>query len=460
MNNAKRARLTDGPIASTLARLTGPMIIGILGMVAFNLVDTFFVGQLGTSQLAALSFTFPVVFMISSIAIGIGIGAAAVISRAIGHGDQDQVQRFTTDSLFLAVILVGVALIIGLLTIEPVFRLLGATEQTLPYIREYMTIWYGGIIFLVIPMVGNSAIRATGDTKTPSLVMLVAVGVNIILDPLLIFGIGPFPQMGVAGAATATVISRAVTFLVAVWVLYYRDQMITLVVPPLRTLLNSWRRILYIGVPAAGTKMIVPLGTAVITRLVSGYGEEAVAAYGVSARVEIFSLVLVLALSTALAPFVGQNFGAARMERVRTGVGYAQQFAVASGIVAALLLAVIARPLASLFNSDPAVIDLIVLYLRIVPIGYALQGVLQLSNDTLNVLNKPLHASALMVVQMFALYIPLALLGSSLVGVAGIFVAAATANVLAGLAAYLWLRRVLGIEKRASMAALGVPAGD
>ncbi len=139
------------------------------------------------------------------------------------------------------------------------------------------------------------------------------------------------------------------------------------------------------------------------------------------------------------------------MERVRTGVGYAQQFAVASGIVAALLLAVIARPLASLFNSNPAVIDLIVLYLRIVPIGYALQGVLQLSNDTLNVLNKPLHASALMVVQMFALYIPLALLGSSLMGVAGIFVAAATANVLAGLAAYLWLRRVLGIEKRASL---------
>jgi putative MATE family efflux protein len=204
MQNQTRATLIEGHIGKTLIKLTIPMIFGILGMVAFNLVDTFFIGQLGTNELAAISFTFPVVFVIGSLAMGLGMGASAVISRAIGEGDPTRVQRFTTDSLILSVLVVVVFIVIGLLTIDQVFALLGATPQVMPLIKQYMLIWYPSMIFVVIPMVGNNAIRATGDTKTPSVIMLVAVAVNIILDPLLIFGIGPFPALALAGAALAT----------------------------------------------------------------------------------------------------------------------------------------------------------------------------------------------------------------------------------------------------------------
>ncbi len=244
MENAKKNLLVEGPIFSRLAQLTIPMVFGILAMVAFNLVDTFFIGQLGANQLAAISFTFPVVFIISSLTMGLGIGAAAVISHAIGQGNRDKVRRLTTDSLALSLLVVAFFVIVGLLTIEPIFRLLGATPQIMVLIKQYMRIWYLGTIFVVLPMVGNSAIRATGDTKTPSLIMLVAVTVNIILDPLLIFGFGPIPRLELAGAAIATVTARGITCLLSVWVLYQREKMITLVRPKLKAVLDSWKRIL------------------------------------------------------------------------------------------------------------------------------------------------------------------------------------------------------------------------
>jgi putative MATE family efflux protein len=377
----------------------------------------------------------------------LGVGTSAVVSRAIGEGDHNKVQRLTTDGLVLAVLIVAFFVVVGLLTIEPVFSLLGATPEVLPLIKQYMSIWYLGMVFVVVPMVGNNAIRATGDTKTPSAIMLVAVAVNTILDPLLIFGLGPFPRLELAGAAIATVIGRAITFFVALWILYHREKMITLALPAFQATLNSWKRILYIGLPTAGTNMIMPLGVGIITSLLARYGPEAVAAFGVSSRIEMFALTVVRALASVLGPFVGQNWGAGQPGRVTLGIKYSQRFAMGWGALMLILLVVAAQPIASLFNDNPLVVSTIVTYLRLVPIGYGLMGVLLLSSITLNVLNKPLHASVLTITQMFVLYIPLAYAGSYLFGIVGIFSAAAIANVIAGLAAHLWLKRVLALEQ-------------
>jgi len=419
------------------------MVFGILGMVAFNVADTFFVGQLGSNELAALSFTFPVVLVINSLAQGLGVGASAVISRAIGEGDHHKVQRLTTDSLVLAVLVAIVCVSLGILTIDPLFSLLGATPEVLALIRQYMVIWYFGIIFVVIPMVGNNAIRATGDTKTPSAIMLVAVAINISLDPLLIFGLGPFPRMELSGAALTTVLARATVFFVSLGILYYREKMLTLAWPGFKALFDSWGQVLYIGLPSAGTSMIIPLGTGVITSLIATYGPEAVAAYGVSTRLDMFALTVVMALASVLGPFVGQNWGAGQPERLILGVKYSQGFVTAWGFLVFIGLATAAWPIAGLFNDNPEVISTIVRYLRIVPLGYGLMGLLLLSNTTFNVLNKPLYASALSLTQMFGLYIPLAYAGSRFLGVTGIFIAAATANIVAGLCAYLWLKSIL-----------------
>ncbi len=448
MPAARQAVFTEGPIARTLVRLTIPMTFGMVGIVAFNLVDTYFVGKLGTLELAALSFTLPVVLIVQSVALGLGVGASAVISRAIGEGGADQVKRLTTDSLVLAVFVVIVFAITGLLTIKPVFRLLGAGDEVLPLVARYMRIWYLGVIFVVVPMVGNNAIRARGDVRTPAVIMVIAALVNSGLDPLLIFGIGPFPRLEIEGAAIATVISRATTFSVALWVLGHRDRMLSRVIPRASQVLDSWKRILYIGVPTAATRIIIPLAIGFITRVVSTYGTPAVAGYGVASRIEFFAFTVVVALGSVLMPFMGQNWGACKFERLRLGARYGEALALAWGGAVFVALALAARPIASIFHANPDVVSTVVAYLRIVPIAYGVQGVLMVSSASLSALNRPLHASALTIAQMLCVYVPLALLGSRFYGLPGVFWALALAYFAGGLAGHMVLARVIGAECR------------
>ena len=451
MKNIKRAQLIEGSIAKLLFNLTLPMLLGMLGMTAFNLTDTYFVGQLGTLELAAMSFTFPVVMIVSSLAHGLGMGVSAVVSRAIGEGNHKKVQRLTTDSLVLSLVLVISFVVLGLLTITPLFRFLGATPEILPLIKRYMQIWYLGMIAVVVPMVGNNAIRATGDTKTPSMIMLVAVFVNIILDPLFIFGIGPFPRLEIAGAALATVFGRTITLCVAFWILAHRDKMISFQRPSLKMLVQSWKRVLYIGLPAAATNMLLPISAGIITKLIAAYGLEAVAGFGVATRVEMFALLTVMALSSVLGPFIGQNWGAKKYDRVLTGITYSQRFSMGWGLVMFLLLALFGKFIASLFNPNPVVIATAATYFWIVPLGYGAQGGLRLSTIALSVLNKPLHSALITLMQAFVLYIPFAYMGSQIFGIKGIFSAAAMSYLIAAFIAYLWLKNFLTMEQRSAL---------
>lgn len=448
-NEKKTGALTEGSIGKLLFRLTVPMIFGTLSMVIFNLIDAFFVGRLGTNELAALSFTYPVVLVIGSLAMGLGIGSSAVISRAIGEGDQNRVQCLTTNGLILSLVFVAIFVVIGLFSIKPLFRLLGATPEILPLIRTYMLIWYPGVIFVIIPMVGNNAIRATGDTKTPSMIMISAAVVNAVLDPVLIFGIGPFPRLELAGAAIATVFARATALFFSLYVLWHREKMITLRLEPVKCIIDAWKKILYIGIPTAGSRIIIPLGTGIITGLVARYGPEPVAAFGVAARIDFFAMSVIMSLSAVLGPFVGQNLGAFKIERIRKGVNKSTNFSVFWGLLMFVVFMIFARKAALIFSKNEQVISVITLYLRIVSVGYGLQGVLHLSTIALNVLNKPLHASALMILQMFIIYIPLGFTGSYLFGLPGIFGALTVSYFVAGFSGHLVLKRtVRTVEKK------------
>jgi Na+-driven multidrug efflux pump len=297
-------------------------------------------------------------------------------------------------------------------------------------------------------MTGNNAIRSLGDTKTPSIIMLIGAGSNIILDPLLIFGIGPFPRLEIAGAAIATVIARAITFTVSLYVLIHREKMITFNIFPFKNVIDSWKQILFIGLPTSATRLIAPIAIGFVTALMATYGTEAVAAFGVSSRIEFFALAIVMALASVISPFVGQNWGAKILKRVNLGVKQSNLFALAWGLFAFVLLALIARPLASIFNNDPMVVSTTVLYLRIVPIGFGLIGVLIISSSVLNVLHKPLHSAFLMLTMMFALFVPLAFFGSRLFGIPGIFAGIAIAYIISGIIAHFTLSRVLVAEEK------------
>ncbi len=443
MSQSQRATLTEGPIGKTLFRLTIPMIFGVLSMVAFNLVDSFFVGRLGKDALAALGFAIPIVLILNAIGMGLSMGAAAVISKAIGEGDKSKVQRLTTDSLVLAVIFASVFVILGLISLEPVFRMLGATPEVMPLIRDYMQIWYVGVIFVIVPFVGNSAIRANGDTRTPAFIMVSMVLLNGILDPILIFGWGPIPAMGMQGAAIATVFARAVSLVLGLYFLKFRDDLLSLKIPSFNNMMESWKGILFIGLPAAATNMVVPFTTALVTGIAAGYGSAAVAALGVAARIDLLAIAVVVALSTILGPFIGQNMGAKKLTRLREGVRLSMLFALLWGLLMLLIMSSLRRYIAPLFNDNEDVIHAIVLYLSIAPLGYAARCVYALGNTALNVLNRPLHASAVTLLMMFGFYIPLAYLGSYLYGLGGVFAAIPIAFTFGGVISYLAVKWAL-----------------
>ncbi|MEM6450039.1 MAG: MATE family efflux transporter [Cyanobacteria bacterium P01_D01_bin.105] len=430
--------LTEGSIRGRLVTLTLPMVWGIFAIVGFNLADTYFVGQLGTQQLAAMSFTFPVVMTLGSLALGLGVGASSLIARAIGEGDHSRVQRFTTNSLTLGVTAVAVLSTLGLMTIDPLFRALGAGPEILPYVRQYMQIWYFGMVFLVVPMVGNSAIRAAGNTGTPSLIMTLSAGFNILLDPVLIFGMAGFPALGLAGAAWATVIARAMTLLASLWVLKFKENMLCPNLPTLKGTLHCWRGILAVGLPAAGSNMVTPISIGVITSLLASHGAVAVAGFGVASRIESFAMIALIALAASIGPFVGQNWGAKKYGRVMQALHQSYGFCLIWGLAMAVGLAVGGAQVSMLFNRDGAVVAIATSYLMVVPISYGGAGIIQVGSNIFNALGKPAPAVIMTGLRMFVLYIPLAYVGSHLMGPLGIFGAATFANGLVGVGAYWW----------------------
>ncbi len=438
---ASRATLTEGSVRAHLISLTTPMIWGILAMMSFNVIDTWFCAQLGAPELAAMSFTFPVVMVIISLGIGLMAGTSSVIARAIGRGDEERVRRLTTDALAFSVVISLALSAIGILTLEPLFRLLGASEDLLPLISDYMLVWYAGLVAVVPPMAGMGAIRATGDSRFQSRLLIAASAVNLILDPLLIFGLLGFPRLELQGAAVATIAARATTIAAGFWALHYKHRMMSFDWPRLFEVLRSWGSVLHVGLPAAGTNVIIPASTAVVVAMIAGFGHQAVAGFGAASRIEGLSLVVFFAMSAVIGPFVGQNLGAGKQDRIDEANRRCAVFCLLFGLSVAAVLALFAKPLMALFSDDTRVLEVGAAYLWIVPVSYGAAGIVMVVNAAFNGLGRPFPAVAVSTLRMVVLYLPLAWAGGRLLGVYGIFAAAAVSNMLAGIMAYVWLTR-------------------
>lgn len=437
--NQNRAKFISGNVGKQLLFGAIPMTIGIGAAIGFNFVDTVFIAKLGVKQLAAITYTFPMVFVVIGIAMGMGMGATAVISKAIGEGDDHRVQRLTTDSILLALLITAITIIIGLFLIDPLFRAMGADDTTMPYVFDFMYIWLPGTIFLIVPMVGNYAIRATGDIKTPSYIMLIAVGINVILDPMFIFGFGFIPAMGIQGAAIATVIGRVVTLVIAFYIMYYKYDMITFERFTLKELFSSWKEILHVGLPTAATNVILPAGFGIIIHFTAKYGESAVAALGAASRIESVVMTVFMATAAVLSPFIGQNWGAKKFDRIDQAFKYAFAFCFVWGVAMIGFFELFSEPISRFVKSDPAVVKVMVLYLSITPFAMAFRGVLMIAGSALNVLKRPLESAALTIGYMFIFFVPFAYFGSMYFGLEGIFWSLVLGAVITAIIAYFVL---------------------
>lgn len=431
--------MTVGPVGATLVRLTVPMLAALLAMIGYSVAETWFIARLGPHALAAVSFTFPVTMVVISLAIGLGAGTSAVVARALGAGEA-AAGALVIDAMLLTAIMAAAAMLLGELTVDPLFRVLGAPEDLLPLIAGYLRVWFPAAGLFMVAMVGLSAARAAGDAKFQGIAMAGSAALNLLVATPVIFGVGGWPGLGLPGAAAANALAWGPLLAATVWRLRSRGMLRDGMPGPARFVASA-RRILHVGLPAAGANTIIPVSGAIVVAILAAYGAKAVAGFGVAGRIESLSMIAFLALSAVMNPFAGQNVGADRLDRVRAAMRGSFAFCLGLGAVLAVALWLAGGRIAGAFTGDAEVAGVIAAYLAIVPVSYGAAGIIAVANSAFNGLNRPGAAVLLSVARTMLVNVPVAWLGGRLLGAQGVFLGVCAANLLVGAWAAWWIWR-------------------
>ncbi len=419
------------------------MLFALVAIMSLGLVDSFFISFLGTDQLAAIGFIMPITFIITSIALGLGMAISSLTSKLIGAQRMGLAARLITDGFYLTAITALMVTALFSYALEDIFLLIGADLNTLPYIYEYMHAWLFGTVLLMLAQVCSSTFRALGDTKTSATISISMTVTNLILDPLLIFGIGPFPELGMKGAALATVIAVTVSAVIGLYQLGIKERLILPSLPSLEAFKSNFNQLVEIAIPAVLANAIVPITGAILIALVAQFGTDTVAGFGVGIRIEAVSLIIIYAMSSTLPMFIGQNLGAEKPERIIAVLKLSFKFIIILQLAVYAVLAGLSTWIAAIFSDDVIVQQTIVWFLLIVPISYGLSGAVILINVSMNVLGRPKTALYINVLRLALFYFPLAYIGSQIFDIKGLFIGIAIGNVMAFFLALVLFIRVL-----------------
>ncbi|MBU4283994.1 MAG: MATE family efflux transporter [Nanoarchaeota archaeon] len=365
--------IIKGDLKKVILRLSWPMMISNLLQATYNITDTFWVGRLGSYAIAAVTISFPLVFVMIAIAMGIGVGGSILIAHAAGKAfktkkekDKKQINLIISQTfvlLFLAAVAVS---FIGFLFTPKIVSLLSSEQAVFESAVVYMRTIFIGFSFMVLYYVFEAALRALGNTKTPMKFVLISVLINVILDPILIFGLGPFPKMGVFGAALATVISRAIISLIALYHLIKGTYGIRFELDFLKPKIKIIKDILKLGIPTTFEMGSIAIGSFMITYIVGALGTATLAAFGIVTRLFSFFMIPSLAISVSISTIVAQNFGAGNLKRAFISLKESAKLGFKIIIVISVFTFMFSRQIISAFTVDAEVIYLGTMFLRII----------------------------------------------------------------------------------------------
>ena len=438
--------------------MTLPMMVGMSLQTIYMIVDMVFVGRISSQALTALAFNMPVVFLGLGVTFGLGSGITAVVARFIGAGDKTRADRAAEHAILLGAAITVLFTFAGLRWGRSLLEMLGVPAELLPLAWDYFHIIVFGYGFLVMTVFFRCILSGEGNMRTPVAIQGSATILNIILDPILIFTF----DMGVQGAALATVVSQAAAAAVFIYLLFFRDH--AYVTFDLRHF--RWRPailadIVRIGAPASFSFLIMSFGGAVFNRLLVDYSSDAVAAYQVGSRLDHVVLLPMISLAAAIVTVVGMFVGAGRMDLVREIVRYAMTWAVGIAGVLGVLFFVFAHPMVSIFSQDEGIRSMGVTYLRIVAFAYPFIAVSMLTGRVLQGLG--FGTPVLLITTMRVVFIsaPLAYVFTYWLGrpVEWVWIAMLIGVVSTALGALGWLRwRLRWMERKASeLARTGEP---
>jgi len=448
--------LTEGGIVKPLLFLSLPIVITNLMQTAYNLADTFWLGQYSTEALAAISFAFPMVFLLISLGMGLSVAGSVLVAQHTGADETDQAEYAASQTVTFAFLASAILGALGYPVIRQFLAFLGASPDVLPGATAYMQVVALGLPFMFGFFVFIALMRGAGDTITPMLVMFGTVVLNVILDPFLINGwtVGPvsFPELGIQGAAIATVFSRSLAMLVGLYIMLSGTRGIQINLADMKPDRQYLRKILRIGVPASieGTGRALSINALLI--VVGLFSTSVVAAFGIGTRV--FSVIFLPAIAVArgVETMSGQNIGAGKYDRAEEA-----NYVAAKGLFVVLGLAGVAiflvpTPIVSVFTDDPAVLDVGAEFLRYVALSFGFIGIMRAFTGGFRGAGKTLIAAAISVITLAGIRLPVAYVASQ--GVLptdlwflgqldprGIWIAFFVSNVAGAIIAYAWFRR-------------------
>jgi putative MATE family efflux protein len=368
--SGERHDYTSGPLNRAIALLAIPMVLEMAMESVFVVVDVFFVGRLGPEAVAAVGLTESVTTLLYAIAIGLAMSATAMIARRIGEGDRDAAARAGFQAIVIGLV---IAVLIGV----PAFFLgprvlaaMGASPATVEVGGGYTSILLGTNVVILLLFLNNAVFRGAGDAALAMRSLWLANGLNIVLDPCLIFGLGPFPELGVTGAAVATTCGRGTGVLYQFWMLRRGTGRVRLAGAALRVDLAVAKRLVRLSLGGIGQMLVATASWVALMRIMSEFGDHAVAGYTVAIRIIVFAILPAWGLANAAATLVGQNLGAGKPERAEASVWRTGLFNMIFLLVVTGLFLAFGAPLVALFNPDAGVVAIGSEALRVISYGY------------------------------------------------------------------------------------------
>jgi putative MATE family efflux protein len=373
MKKNSRIDLTEGPILKTLVRLAVPVTIAMVMFTVYLMVDLYFVGRLGPDALAAVSIAGNAFFIHLGFSTILGTGGMALIAQAFGRKDYDYAATVFKQCILLAIIVGVIEAATGLMLAGSYIKYFGGSGKSLEWGIQYFQIFAVSFLFMILLYTIGNCYRGMGNTKTPMIIMLQANLMNIVLDPILIFGRLGLPALGVRGAALASVISQIYALAIYGYLIFIKD--------PQLNIKGKWhldfsiiRKSLFIGIPSGLNHFLLAANLLITFRVISDYGTAALACIGIGFRILQAVYIPVIAVASAMAAIVGQNFGANKYARITGTLSRAWLIAIVFMIFCTAICRTFPEYLIGIFSKDPDVIRFGINYLKIFSLGFAMVG--------------------------------------------------------------------------------------
>lgn len=440
--NRPNRDLTSGNISRNMWVLAWPMMIGNVLQTAFNVIDMIFVGKLGPEAIAAVSLSGMILMLVITLLIGIGIGTTAMVARFIGSKRYSEANEVALQSMLFGGITALFIALVGFFLSEPLLKIFGAEALVVKMGTEYLRIMFLGSFTMFLLFLGAAILRGAGDALTPMLILAFSTFLNIVFDPLLIFGLGPFPRLEIAGAAIATVLARGIGMLIILYILVKGYSLVHISIKNITLKFDLIKRITKIAIPGSLQMGIRSTSGLVLMSIVALYGTYALAAYGIGLRINMIVMMPGFGLGAATATLVGQNLGAKQPQRAEKSAWIAVAYYEAIMFSIGSLFYLFAPKIIYAFNNNPEVIRQGASFLHIVPLGYIFLAMGIVLNQGLNGAGDTISPMIITGISAFGLRIPLALLlpKQFFLQTTGIWIAIALSMVFEGSVVGFWFR--------------------